>query len=114
MRTNCLDLQTLALQHGLTVRILLSVIAVLLTVVAAPADGRTLDEIIKDGTIRVGVNPNFPPMSSFGMTNELEGFDIDIGNKIGEALGVDVRFVTTETAQRVASRRPFWRRRPVV
>ena len=82
-------------------RNLLSVIAVLLTIVATPAESRTLDEIIKDGTIRIGVNPNFPPMSSFGMTNELEGFDIDIGNKIAEAVGVDVRFVTTETAQRV-------------
>jgi polar amino acid transport system substrate-binding protein len=67
----------------------------------APAEALTLDEIIKDGTIRIGVNPNFPPMSSFGMTNQLEGFDIDIGNAIAEALGIDVDFVTTETAQRV-------------
>ena len=68
---------------------------------AISADARTLDEIIKDGTIRIGVNPNFPPMSSFGMTNQLEGFDIDVGNVIAEALGVDAEFVTTETAQRV-------------
>jgi polar amino acid transport system substrate-binding protein len=67
----------------------------------APAEALTLDEIIKDGTIRIGVNPNFPPMSSFGMTNQLEGFDIDIGNAIAEALGIDVDFVTTESAQRV-------------
>jgi len=66
-----------------------------------PVDARTLDQIIKDGTIRIGVNPNFPPMSSFSMTNQLEGFDIDIGNVIAEALGVKVEFVTTATAQRV-------------
>ena len=64
-------------------------------------EARTLDEIIKDGTIRVGVNPNFPPMSSFGMTNQLEGFDVDMGRLIAEKLGVDVEFVTTEAAQRV-------------
>ncbi len=75
---------------------------VALTCLTAPfALARTLDEIIRDGTIRVGVNPNFPPMSSYSPTNKLEGFDIDVGNRIGEALAVDVEFVTTETAQRV-------------
>ena len=76
-------------------------IVLLLVAVSAPTESRTLDEIISDGTLRVGVNPNFPPMSSFGMTNQLEGFDVDIGNRIAEALGVEVDFVTTETAQRV-------------
>ena len=68
---------------------------------AGPACARSLDEIVGDGTIRIGVNPNFPPMSSFGMTNQLEGFDVDVGRRIAEALGVDAEFVTTEAAQRV-------------
>ncbi|MDE0061402.1 MAG: transporter substrate-binding domain-containing protein [Gammaproteobacteria bacterium] len=77
-------------------------LAALLAGLAAPsALARDLDEIISDGTIRIGVNPNFPPMSSFSLTNQLEGFDIDIGNRIGKALAVDVELVTTETAQRV-------------
>lgn len=67
----------------------------------APAQARTLDQIIQSGTIKVGVNPNFPPMSSYGTSNELEGFDIDVGNKIATALGVKAEFVPTETAQRV-------------
>ncbi len=79
----------------------LSMLVVFAVAATAPAEARTLDEIIKDGTIRIGVNPNFPPMSSFGMTNQLEGFDIDIGNTIAEALGINVDFVTTESAQRV-------------
>jgi len=82
-------------------RKLLSIFFVLAIAAAMPADARTLDQIITDGTIRIGVNPNFPLMSSFGMTNQLEGFDIDIGNAIAEALGVEAEFVTTETAQRV-------------
>lgn len=69
--------------------------------VTAGAQARSLDEIISSGTIRVGVNPNFPPMSSYGATNQLEGFDIDIGNIIAERLGVAAEFVPTETAQRV-------------
>ena len=65
------------------------------------APTRTLDAIIKSGTLRVGVNPNFPPMSSYGKNNELEGFDIDVGRAVAQALGVKVEFVTTETQQRV-------------
>lgn len=76
-------------------------IALLFCLAVPQLAARTLDEIISDGTIRIGVNPNFPPMSSFSLTNQLEGFDIDIGNRIGKALAVDVEFVTTETAQRV-------------
>lgn len=79
----------------------LSILVVLVIATSMPIHARTLDQIITDGTIRIGVNPNFPPMSSFSMTNQLEGFDIDIGNVLAEALGVEVEFVTTETAQRV-------------
>lgn len=76
-------------------------VVLFIVAMSAPAEARTLDEIIGDGTIRIGVNPNFPPMSSFGMTNQLEGFDVDVGNRIAEALGVKAEFVTTEAAQRV-------------
>jgi len=72
-----------------------------LGLMGAQAAARSLDDIIQSGTIRIGVNPNFPPMSSYGQTNELEGFDIDVGRKIAEALGVTPEFVPTETAQRV-------------
>ena len=82
-------------------RVIILFTALIVAGFAASASARTLDEIISDGTIRIGVNPNFPPMSSFGLTNQLEGFDIDIGNRIAEAIGVDAEFVTTETAQRV-------------
>ena len=65
------------------------------------AQARSLDDIIKDGTIRIGINPNFPPMSSRGGDGNWQGFDIDVGNKIAGALGVKVEFVPTETPQRV-------------
>jgi polar amino acid transport system substrate-binding protein len=68
---------------------------------AAPVAAKSLDDIIKAGVIRIGVNPNFPPNSSYGATNQLEGFDVDIGNKIAAALKVKAEFVPTETPQRV-------------
>ena len=78
-------------------------LAVVLAVAAwaGLAEARTLDEIIKAGVIRIGVNPNFPPNSSYNDKNELEGFDIDVGNKIAEALKLQVEWVPTETPQRV-------------
>ena len=83
--------------------IFLRCVAALLAVVAlvGMAEARSLDDIIKEGTIRIGINPNFPPMSTRNASGEWEGFDIDIGNKLAEALKVKVEWVPTETAQRV-------------
>ena len=65
------------------------------------AEARSLDDIIKEGVIRIGINPNFPPMSSRNAAGDWEGFDINVGNKLAEALKVKAEFVPTETAQRV-------------
>ncbi|KGT92889.1 hypothetical protein NG99_13210 [Erwinia typographi] len=81
------------------ITVLLGVFVLLLAVNVANA--RTLDEIIKSGVIRVGVLPNSPPQSSIGATNQLEGFDVDIANKLASELGVKTEFVMTEIAQRV-------------
>lgn len=80
----------------------LAVAALALCTVAAQAQMRSLDQIVRDGTLRVGVNPNFPPMSSYGKTNELEGFDVDVARRIAELLDVKIKLVPTATAQRVA------------
>ena len=62
---------------------------------------KSLDEILSDGTIRIGINPNFPNMSTRNSDGDWEGFDIDVGTRIAESLGVEVEWVPTETAQRV-------------
>ena len=51
------------------------------------AQARSLDEIIKSGVVRIGVNPNQPPMSAMGAKNEYEGFDVDIANYIAKRSG---------------------------
>jgi polar amino acid transport system substrate-binding protein len=68
---------------------------------AAPAQARSLQTIRDSGELRVGVNPNFPPMSSFGPDNRLAGFDVDVARRIAAALGVRLSLVPTEAAQRV-------------
>ena len=79
----------------------LAIAALAATVVATAAEAKTLDQIISDGVIRIGINPNFPNMSVRNDAGEWEGFDIDIGKAIAEKLGVEAEWVPTETAQRV-------------
>lgn len=68
---------------------------------AAAAEARPLDDILSSGSIRIGINPNFPNMSVRNDAGEWVGFDIDIGNEIARRLGVAVEWVPTETPQRV-------------
>lgn len=76
-------------------------LAVAVAAVSGAVQARSLDAIIQSGTLRVGVNPNFPPMSSYNDKNELVGFDIDAANEIARNLNVKTEFVPTESAQRV-------------
>jgi polar amino acid transport system substrate-binding protein len=62
---------------------------------------KSLDDILSDGKIRIGINPNFPNMSVRNDAGDWEGFDIDIGTMLAEKLGVEVEWVPTETPQRV-------------
>ena len=73
----------------------------LVALATVSSGAKTLDEILSDGTIRIGINPNFPNMSTRNDDGDWEGFDIDIGSMIAEQLGVDVEWVPTESAQRV-------------
>ena len=72
-----------------------------LTVAFSSVQAKSLDDILKDGVIRMGINPNFPPNSSRNADGEWEGFDIDIGNMLADALKVEVEWVPTETKDRV-------------
>ncbi len=44
------------------------------------------------GTLRVGLDPTYPPFESFDGEN-LSGFDVDLAYAIGEDLGIEVEFV---------------------
>ncbi len=49
---------------------------------------RTFPEIKQSGKILIGTEGQFPPFNYFNDKNQLEGFDIDIGNAIAEQLGL--------------------------
>lgn len=80
---------------------MIRLLALLWLLLAAPVLARDLAEIRASGTLKVGVNPNFPPMSSYGPGGMLQGFDVAVAQELGRRLGVKVELVPTEAASRV-------------
>jgi cyclohexadienyl dehydratase len=61
---------------------------------AAPAS--RLDEIISRGTLRVGMTGDYLPFTYLDKdTQKFRGFDVDMAEALGKALGVKVEFVPT-------------------
>src|SRR5437899_5441841 len=57
-------------------------------------------EIVKRGSIKVALVPNYPPMEFRDpATNTLSGFDIDLGEAIGRKLGVKIEWQETSFDQ---------------
>ncbi|GAA0178630.1 ABC transporter substrate-binding protein [Clostridium sediminicola] len=48
------------------------------------------------GKITVGLDDSYPPMEYRDDDNKLVGFDIDLAEAIGDKMGVEVEYVTTE------------------
>ena len=61
----------------------------------------TLDEIKESGTINIGVFSDKNPFGYVDENGEYQGYDVYFANRIGEDLGVDVNFVSTEAANRI-------------
>jgi len=59
-----------------------------------------LDDIVKRGTLRVGMTGDYLPFSSFDKaTSTFRGFDVDMAEALGKALGVKVDYVQTAWPQ---------------
>jgi len=64
-----------------------------MTLVAAPARAEeTLVRIRAAGVLRIGTDATYPPFEQ-KVGDRFEGFDIDLGNAIGELLGVRVEWI---------------------
>jgi cyclohexadienyl dehydratase len=69
---------------------------VLATTALAQAPGSRLDQIVSHGTLRVGMTGDYRPFTFFDKTTStFEGFDVDMAESLGKALGVKVEFVKT-------------------
>jgi ABC-type amino acid transport substrate-binding protein len=62
---------------------------------------RTLDEIKESGSIKIGVFSDKSPFGYVDENGEYQGYDVYYGNRIGQDLGVNVEYVSTEAANRI-------------
>lgn len=62
---------------------------------------RTLDEIKENGTINIGVFSDKNPFGYVDENGEYQGYDVYFAERIGEDLGVDINYVSTEAANRI-------------
>jgi cyclohexadienyl dehydratase len=83
------------------IRILPCLAAIFLVAASAHAQRASrLDDIIKRGTLRVGLTGDYLPFSSYDKeTSKFRGFDVDIAESLGKALGVKVEYVHTAWPQ---------------
>jgi len=66
------------------------------------ASASVLDKVVKDGTIKIAVFADVPPMGFMDAKQQLQGIDIDVANELAKALGnVKVEFVPTTNANRI-------------
>jgi ABC-type amino acid transport substrate-binding protein len=64
--------------------------------------GTTLGKIQRNGEITIGVKYDVPPFGFLNpQTDEVEGFDVDIGRFIAEELGVEPKFIEAISDNRI-------------
>lgn len=83
----------------------LTLAGALLAATTLAAQAQALPERIKTaGKIVVATQPNYPPIAfKDPATNQLSGFDIDLGEAIGKELGVKIEWQETAFAQMLPS-----------
>lgn len=82
-------------------RVLTCFAALLVTVASAQAQQASrLDQIISRGTLRVGMTGDYRPFTFLDKeTQRFSGFDVDMAESLGKALGVKVDYVQTAWPQ---------------
>lgn len=68
---------------------------------SSSSDARTVEQIKKDGTIRLGVFSDKAPFGSVDSEGNYVGYDIEYGKRIAKDLGVKVKWVPVDAAARV-------------
>lgn len=72
---------------------LMAAAMVALTMAGAQA-GEVLDRVKSTKTLTMSSDPEYPPQSFLNDSNEMDGFDIDVGKEIAERMGAELKIVT--------------------
>lgn len=75
--------------------------ATALAVATGPADADTLDDIIAQKRIVVGVVNDFPPFGFLDAQQNPQGYDIDVAKAIAADLGAELELVAVSAANRI-------------
>lgn len=62
-------------------------------VATAQAKSPTLDRVLKDGVLRIGMSGNQPPFNAVDRSGKLIGYDVDLANALAAAMGVKLELV---------------------
>src|SRR5437868_11644729 len=79
----------------------LLVLVMAMFAVASPVRAQTVDDIIKRGSVLIGVDTANPPFGLMGKDGQPEGYDPDVARLVGKYLGVPVEFVSVTGANRI-------------
>jgi polar amino acid transport system substrate-binding protein len=74
--------------------VLLTLSLIAITATTSAMAGDTLDRIVKENVLVVGITGTQPPMNATTKKGELIGLDVDLAKAMASALGVDVQFKT--------------------
>ncbi len=74
---------------------------VLAMLVSSPALAATLDEILKAGEIRIGINPTLPPRAFYNDSNETIGFEPEVAQELAQKMGVKLVMVPVSSPERI-------------
>ncbi|MEO9162239.1 MAG: transporter substrate-binding domain-containing protein [Casimicrobiaceae bacterium] len=82
---------------GLTAALL----GMLMLVLGAAADAQSVNDIVKRGKVRIGVNSGAPPFSVVDAKGNPVGYDVDVAHVIAKYLGVPVEIIPYTTPARI-------------
>lgn len=74
---------------------LLAAVLALGAAVPAAVTASTLDDILKRGTLRVGLEPMYIPFEMNSKKGDIMGFDVDLAKAMAKAMGVKLELVST-------------------
>ncbi len=81
--------------------LLAGIVLALSALLPSIASAQSVDEIISRGKLVVAIDTTTPPYGFLDANLKPTGFDIEVANKMGEALGVPVEFVTVTSPGRI-------------
>jgi polar amino acid transport system substrate-binding protein len=79
----------------------LGLLAMLVAFATQRAAAASLDEILKAGEIRIGVNPTLAPRAFYNDRNETVGFEPEVAQEIARKMGVKLVLVPVGSPDRI-------------